>query len=128
MPLPAPDPDEAMLDLQELAGYMRQHYVEAGDWWDNNGLPGLQDQALPDDLLADFKQMASADEGPRHERPRRRRPAPAGSPAGPDRRLITLPFRLFGVLAGSLVLCIAIECIGMHFFWPEQAGAMRRAC
>ena len=34
--------------------------------------------------------------------------------------LITLPFRLFGVLAGSLVLCIAIECIGMHFFWPEQ--------
>lgn len=64
MPLPAPDPDEAMpKDLQELAGYMRQHYVEAGDWWDNNGLPGLQDQALPDDLLADFKQMASADEG-----------------------------------------------------------------
>ncbi len=53
MPLPAPDPDEAMpKDLQELAGYMRQHYVEAGDWWDNKGLPGLQDQALPDDLLA----------------------------------------------------------------------------
>jgi hypothetical protein len=24
------------------------------------------------------------------------------------------------VLAGSLLLCIAIECIGMHFFWPEQ--------
>ena len=64
MPLPAPDPDEAMpKDLQELVGYMRQHYVEAGDWWDNKGLPGLQDQALPDDLLADFKQMASADEG-----------------------------------------------------------------
>ena len=64
MPLPAPDPDEAMpKDLQELAGYMRQHYVEAGEWWDNKGLPGLQDQALPDDLLADFKQMASADEG-----------------------------------------------------------------
>ena len=50
-------------DLQELAGYMRQHYVEAGDWWDSKGLPGLQDQALPDDLLADFKQMASVDEG-----------------------------------------------------------------
>ena len=64
MPLPAPDPDEAMpKDLQELAGYMRQHYVEAGDWWDNKGLPGLQDKALPDDLLADFKQMASTDEG-----------------------------------------------------------------
>ena len=34
--------------------------------------------------------------------------------------LITLPFRLFGVLVGSLMLCILIECIGMHFFWPEQ--------
>jgi hypothetical protein len=34
--------------------------------------------------------------------------------------LITLPFRLFGVLCGSLLLCIVIECIGMHFFWPEQ--------
>lgn len=34
--------------------------------------------------------------------------------------LITLPFRLFGVLCGSLLLCILIECIGMHFFWPEQ--------
>ena len=87
MPLPAPDPDEAMpKDLQELAGYMRQHYVEAGDWWDNKGIPGLQDQALPDDLLADFKQMATVDKGRRHERPRRRRAAPAGSPAGPDRR------------------------------------------
>ena len=63
MPLPKPSNDDAMpKDLQELAGYMRRHYVEAGDWWDNKGLPGLQDQALPDDLLADFKQMASADE------------------------------------------------------------------
>ncbi len=34
--------------------------------------------------------------------------------------LITLPFRFFGVLCGSLLLCILIECIGMHFFWPEQ--------
>jgi hypothetical protein len=63
MPLPAPDPDEAMPeDLQELAGYMRQHYVEAGDWWENQGIPGLQDKALPDDLLDDFKQMAAAEE------------------------------------------------------------------
>ena len=61
--LQIPDLDLAADQLIELAGYMRQHYVEAGDWWDNNGLPGLQDQALPDDLLADFKQMASADEG-----------------------------------------------------------------
>ncbi|MCO1983756.1 conjugative coupling factor TraD, PFGI-1 class, partial [Pseudomonas aeruginosa] len=63
MPLPAPDSDEAMpKDLQELAGYMRQHYVEAGDWWENQGIPGLQDKALPDDLLDDFKQMAAAEE------------------------------------------------------------------
>src|SRR5574337_814871 len=34
--------------------------------------------------------------------------------------LVTLPFRLFGVLCGSLLLCIVIECIGMHFLWPEQ--------
>jgi len=33
---------------------------------------------------------------------------------------ITLPFRLFGVLCGSLFLCVLIECIGMHFFWPEE--------
>ena len=49
-------------DLQELAGYMRQHYVEAGDWLENQGIPGLQDKALPDDLLDDFKQMAAAEE------------------------------------------------------------------
>ena len=44
---------------------MRQHYVEAGDWWDNQGLPGLpglQDSGLPADLLDDFKQMAAVGE------------------------------------------------------------------
>ena len=52
MPLPAPDPDEAMPeDLQELARYMRQHYVDAGDWWSSPSPAGLQDSALPDDLL-----------------------------------------------------------------------------
>jgi len=35
--------------------------------------------------------------------------------------LITLPFRFFGVLCGSLLLCIVIECVGMHFFWPEES-------
>lgn len=35
--------------------------------------------------------------------------------------IITLPFRLFGVLCGSLLLSIAIECIGLHFFWPEES-------
>src|SRR3546814_3650801 len=34
--------------------------------------------------------------------------------------LVTLPFRFFGVLCGALLLCILIECIGMHFFWPDQ--------
>ena len=38
-----------------------QHYVEARDWWENQGIPGLQDRALPDDLLGDFKQMVVAD-------------------------------------------------------------------
>ncbi|SFT72091.1 type IV conjugative transfer system coupling protein TraD [Paraburkholderia aspalathi] len=64
MPLPAPDPDEAMpKDLQELAGYMRQHYVEAADWWESRALPSLQDQPLPADLVEDFRQMAATDRG-----------------------------------------------------------------
>jgi len=52
MPLPAPDPDEAMpKDLQQLAGYMRQSYTETGQWWDSIAIPGLQEQPLPADLL-----------------------------------------------------------------------------
>ncbi|WP_075257985.1 TIGR03747 family integrating conjugative element membrane protein [Herbaspirillum camelliae] len=35
--------------------------------------------------------------------------------------LVTLPFRFFGVLCGSLLLCIVIECVGMHFFWPQES-------
>lgn len=35
--------------------------------------------------------------------------------------LLTLPFRCFGVLCGSLLLCIVIECVGMHLLWPEQS-------
>ena len=34
--------------------------------------------------------------------------------------IITLPFRLFGVLCGSLLLCIVIECVGMHLFWADE--------
>ena len=34
--------------------------------------------------------------------------------------LVALPFRFFGVLCGSLLLCIVIECVGMHFFWPDE--------
>ncbi|WP_027350519.1 TIGR03747 family integrating conjugative element membrane protein [Halotalea alkalilenta] len=34
--------------------------------------------------------------------------------------VVTLPWRLFGVLVASLLLSIVIECVGMYFFWPEQ--------
>lgn len=34
--------------------------------------------------------------------------------------LVTLPWRLFGVLCASLLLSIVIECVGMHLFWPDQ--------
>lgn len=34
--------------------------------------------------------------------------------------IITFPFRLAGVLIGSLLLAIVIECVGMHVFWSEQ--------
>ncbi|HBO3354299.1 TPA: type IV conjugative transfer system coupling protein TraD [Pseudomonas aeruginosa] len=62
MPLPAPDPDEAMpADLQQLASYMRQHYAEAGDWWESQGLPTLQDEPLPDDLLDDILHLADSE-------------------------------------------------------------------
>jgi len=33
---------------------------------------------------------------------------------------ITLPFRLLGVLIGSLLLSIVVECVGMHLFWRDQ--------
>ncbi|WP_323634569.1 type IV conjugative transfer system coupling protein TraD [Pectobacterium polaris] len=52
MPLPAPDPDEIMpTDLQQLAGYMRQSYTDTSQWWQNQGSPTLQEQALPPELL-----------------------------------------------------------------------------
>jgi hypothetical protein len=51
MPLPAPDPDEAMpKDLQEMAQYMRQRYVPANDWW-NPMMVQDQNAPLPSDLL-----------------------------------------------------------------------------
>src|SRR3546814_15389701 len=33
---------------------------------------------------------------------------------------IAMPFRLFGVLIGSLLISIVVECVGMHVFWKEQ--------
>lgn len=35
--------------------------------------------------------------------------------------LVTLPFRIFGILCGSLLIAIIIECVGMHFFWPDES-------
>ncbi|THF64850.1 type IV conjugative transfer system coupling protein TraD [Pseudothauera nasutitermitis] len=64
MPLPAPDADEVMPEnLQQLAGYMRRNYADAGDWWEDHGLPGLQNQSLPDDLLEGFRQASEAESG-----------------------------------------------------------------
>ena len=57
---------------------------------------------------------------PKHERSGRRGTAPAATTAGLIAGLVTLPFRFFGVLCGALLLCILIECVGMHFFWPDQ--------
>ena len=33
---------------------------------------------------------------------------------------LTLPFRLLGVLIGSLLFSIVVECVGMHLFWKDQ--------
>jgi len=35
-------------------------------------------------------------------------------------RIIGLPFQLFGVLVGSLLLSVIVECVGMHLFWKDQ--------
>ncbi|MFZ4823942.1 TIGR03747 family integrating conjugative element membrane protein [Pseudomonas putida] len=34
--------------------------------------------------------------------------------------IVTLPLRMLGVLIGSLLLSLIIECVGMHLFWPDQ--------
>lgn len=35
-------------------------------------------------------------------------------------KVISLPFALFGILCGSLLLSILFEWIGLYFFWSEQ--------
>src|SRR5487761_335686 len=47
----------------------------------------------------------------------RQEPRPQGIIVG----LLTMPFRLFGALLGSLLLSILIEWLGLHFFWPMQS-------
>ena len=34
--------------------------------------------------------------------------------------LLSLPWRLFGMLCASLLLSILVECVGLHLFWREQ--------
>jgi integrating conjugative element membrane protein (TIGR03747 family) len=47
------------------------------------------------------------------------RPAPARPPTLFG-LLVALPFQVFGMLCGALLLSILIECVGVHFLWPEQ--------
>jgi conjugative coupling factor TraD (TOL family) len=66
MPLPAPDADENLpKDLQALAAYMRQHYVEAGEWWNASGRSAAPERDLPADLLADTPLPAASPTSPR---------------------------------------------------------------
>lgn len=52
MPLPASDPDDILpQDLKMLTTLMRQHYVEAGDWWKPAPRTDLQED-IPADLLS----------------------------------------------------------------------------
>lgn len=66
MPLPANDPDEVMPpDLKALAESMRQTYQvgKVGDsgWWEAPGYRSLT-EALPQDLIEDFQQIAKPDD------------------------------------------------------------------
>lgn len=44
---------------------MRQHYAEAGEWWEGNGLPRLlDDNALPADLAEEVQEGTPDEEAP----------------------------------------------------------------
>lgn len=54
------------------------------------------------------------------------RDAPVSTGSDPRRRtfvgwLVSLPLQAFGILCGSLLLSILIECIGVHWFWPQES-------
>jgi len=52
MPLPSPEADDVLpKDLQALASYMREHYVEADDWWTRADQPNRFSADLPPDLI-----------------------------------------------------------------------------
>ncbi len=132
MPLPAPDPDETMpKDLQQLAGYMRQSYTEARQWWESPGSPVLQDGPCP--TTCSMRRAVTANPPGRHGHRRisdRRGHAMSDAASTAQREqnrrqglivgTITLPFRLLGVLIGSLLFSIVVECVGMHLFWKDQ--------
>ncbi|CAI8979511.1 type IV conjugative transfer system coupling protein TraD [Pseudomonas chlororaphis] len=62
MPLPASDPDEVMpKDLQALAESMRKGSSSNSDWWQAPGFQSLN-ESLPDDLVDDFRNMATGDQ------------------------------------------------------------------
>ena len=61
MPLPASDPDEVMpKDLQALAEGMRKGATGKSNWWEAPSYGALSD-TLPDELVDDFKNMATRD-------------------------------------------------------------------
>lgn len=35
-------------------------------------------------------------------------------------KIISLPFTVWGILCGSLLLSIVVECLGVYFLWSEQ--------
>jgi len=35
-------------------------------------------------------------------------------------KVISLPFTVFGILVGSLLLSVIIECLGTYFIWPDE--------
>lgn len=47
-------------------------------------------------------------------------PRPSARPQGLVAVLLTLPFRLFGILCGSLLLSILIEWVGMRSVWSDE--------
>lgn len=47
-------------------------------------------------------------------------PQPNDAPKGLVLSLFLLPFQLFGVLVGALLLSIFVEWVGMKFFWPDE--------
>jgi conjugative coupling factor TraD (TOL family) len=62
MPLPEADPDEMMPpDLQSIAREMRNRYAPTEEWWSTHGGGEGPGDALPEELLEDFKNLMAND-------------------------------------------------------------------